>query len=400
MKKMNPITVELYPHQLNAVKDMHNGCILCGGVGTGKSRTSLAYYAKVHGAVINERRGVIGGVLSSPSSLYIITTAKKRDSMEWDEECARFGIFDPVIDSWNNIKKYRKVYGAFFIFDEQRVVGYGAWTKAFLDITRKNKWVLLSATPGDTWSDYIPVFIANGYYKHKTDFMRRHAVMNQFCNYPKIDRYVDTKILVEIRNRILVNMPFERSTTPHYIRVFCGYNKDLYKTVWRDRWNPYDNRPIEETGELCYILRKVVNSDTSRMDQLDPILDRHKKLIIFYNYNYELDLLRKHFSSIIVREWNGEKHEDIPNTDSWVYLVQYSAGAEGWNCIETDAIIFYSQSYSYRMTVQAAGRIDRMNTPYKDLYYYKLRSCAPIDLAITRALANKKNFNEKAFIGK
>lgn len=399
-KTMEPITVKLYPHQVKAVKEMHNGCILCGGVGTGKSRTSLAYYAKENGAVLSESKEVIGGILHSPKSLYIITTAKKRDSMEWDEECARFNIFDPVIDSWNNIKKYTKVYDAFFIFDEQRVVGYGAWTKAFLDITRKNRWVLLSATPGDTWSDYIPVFIANGFYRNKTEFMRRHAVMNQFCKYPKIDRYVDVKVLAKIRNHILVNMPFERKTIPHYIRVLCNYDKELYKTVWRNRWNPYEQKPIEESGELCYLLRRVVNSDKSRLDALDPILEKHRKLIIFYNHTYELEMLREHFDSIVLREWNGEKHEEIPKTDSWVYLVQYSAGAEGWNCIETDAIIFFSQSYSYRMTVQAAGRIDRMNTPYKELYYYKLRSTAPIDLAINRALVNKRNFNEKAFLGK
>lgn len=396
---MGGIKVELYRHQYDAVEKMKNGCILCGGVGTGKSRTSLAYYAKENGAVLHFSDKTVRGALSSPRPLYIITTAKKRDSSEWLEECRPFGIREVVIDSWNNIKKYTKVYGAWFIFDEQRVVGYGAWTKAFLNITRKNKWVLLSATPGDTWSDYIPVFIANGFYKNKTEFMRRHAVINSFGGYPKIDRYIDTGILVRHRRDILVTMPFERSTTPHYISVTCEYNKELYKRVWRDRWNPYENEPIAEGGELCYLLRKVVNSDASRLEALDPILEKHRKLIIFYNHSYELEMLRKHFESVVLREWNGEKHEEIPNTDSWVYLVQYSAGAEGWNCIATDAIIFYSQSYSYRMTIQAAGRIDRMNTPFKDLYYYKFRSAAPIDLAIQRALNSKKNFNEKAFLG-
>lgn len=394
--------VNLYLHQFEAVKKMKNGCILCGGVGTGKSRTSLAYYAIENGAVLDSVKKTVGGALSSPRPLYIITTAKKRDSLEWNDECALFAISNPVIDSWNNIKKYSNVTGAFFIFDEQRVVGYGKWSKTFIRIANRNKWILLSATPGDTWTDYISVFVANGFYKEKSDFLRQHAVFSRFSKYPKIERFVDTGILIRHRNDILVSMPFQRKTTPHYILVPCEYDKLLYKTVWKDRWNPYENCPIEEGGELCYILRKVVNSDPSRLKELDKLIWKHQRVIIFYNHSYELYALRaylKEFENLEVTEWNGERHQEIPKTPMWAYLVQYSAGAEGWNCIETDAIIFFSQSYSYRMTIQAAGRIDRMNTPFKDLYYYNFRSSAPIDLAIKRALNNKRNFNEKAFLG-
>lgn len=391
-------TVELYEHQLSAVKKMKNGCILCGGVGTGKSRTALAYYAVQNGWELDEKNSVVRGAFSSPRQLYIITTAKKRDSCEWMDECSWFDVQNVVIDSWNNVKKYVKIFGAFFIFDEQRVVTYNRWGKSFVNIARKNNWVMLSATPGDTWSDYIPVFIANGFYRTKTEFMQRHAVFNRFSKYPKIDKYIDTGYLCKCRNSILVNMPFKRDTISHYIRVDCQYDKNLYKTVWRDRWNPYESCPIKEGGELCHLLRRVVNSDPSRLKSLAPIFEKHKRLIIFYNHTYELEMLRECFKDVPIGEWNGEKHQDIPDTDSWIYLVQYAAGAEGWNCVKTDAIVFYSQSYSYRATVQAAGRIDRMNTPYKDLYYYCLKSSAPIDLAIARALNAKKNFNIKAFV--
>lgn len=393
-------TIELYPHQFKAVKQMKNGCILCGGVGTGKSRTGLAYYAITNGMELNAEESCVGGALRSPRALYIITTAKKRDSHEWEEECSNYGIANAVIDSWNNIKKYKKVYGAFFIFDEQRVVGWGAWSKTFVKIARQNQWILLSATPGDTWTDYIPVFVANGFYRNKTEFLGAHAVFNRFSKYPKIDRFVGTGFLNHLRSSILVNMPYERSTVAHYISVVCDYNREMYKRIWRDRWDPYDNCPVEEAGKLCYLLRRVVNSHISRIEQTQRIVEKHKKVIIFYNYTYELNALRSYFTeqAIDVAEWNGMRHEEIPATDSWVYLVQYSAGSEGWNCTDTDAIIFYSQSYSYRMTAQAAGRIDRLNTTYVDLYYYTLRSTAPIDIAIRRALDTKKDFNAKAFV--
>lgn len=407
--------VELYDHQIEAIQKMKNGCVLVGGVGTGKSRTALAYY------FIQDCQGCIpiNGVgklkaMKKPRDLYIITTAKKRDSYEWEDECSAFRISscgDPkynfcgvrvTIDSWNNIKKYKDIHGAFFIFDEQRVVGSGAWVKAFLNIARKNHWILLSATPGDTWSDYIPLFIANGFYKNKTEFLRQHAVFSRFAKYPKIDRYVEQGRLIKHRNDILVMMHYDKETIPHHIWIPVDYDKKLYNTVWLDRWDPYDNEPIRETGKLFYLLRKVVNSDESRGIAVRRILQEKRRCVVFYNFTYELEILRGicNAMDICTGEWNGELHTDVPTTERWVYLVQYSAGSEGWNCITSDTIIFFSQNYSYRSTIQAEGRIDRLNTPYKDLYYYHLRSSSPIDIAINRSLKLKKNFNERSFLGK
>ena len=166
--------IQLRDYQLDAVRRMKNGCILCGGVGSGKSRTALAYYYLCEDGEIGTDEYVPMG--DPPKDLYIITTARKRDTCEWEGELSPF-LLSPnhevnlysnkvVIDSWNNIQKYAEVQNAFFIFDEQRVVGTGAWVKAFLRITKANRWILLSATPGDTWQDYIPVFIANGFYKN------------------------------------------------------------------------------------------------------------------------------------------------------------------------------------------------------------------------------------------
>ena len=405
--------MELYSHQIKAIEKLKNGSILCGDVGTGKSRTALAYYyTKVCGGTIEINGEGSWGEPTSPRDLFIITTAKKRDDSEWYKECVPFMICeDPnrsicniklTVDSWNNIKKYKDIIGAFFIFDEQRVCGYGAWTKAFLNIARKNQWILLSATPGDTWSDYIPVFIANGFYRNKTDFNNQHCVFSPFTNYPKIDRYVNTGALMRHRQEILVRMDFTKKAVQHHNYIQTSYDKNLYMTVFRNRWNPYDNCPIDETGKLCYLLRKVVNSDYSRIDAVVQIVNEKRKVIIFYNFTYELEMMKDaliKMPDIIISEWNGQKHEEIPNGDFWVYLVQYNAGCEGWNCITTDTVVFYSQSYSYRMTIQASGRIDRMNTPFTDLYYYHLKSTSPIDSAIARALHNKKNFNERGFIG-
>ena len=396
--------INLYEHQIDAISKLQNGSILCGGVGTGKSRTALAYYY-LH--VCNGEIPINGkgnwGALKTPHPLFIITTAKKRDSKEWIAECGPFNLdmSTVTVDSWNNIKRYKNVYGAFFIFDEQRVVGSGAWVKAFINITRKNKWILLSATPGDTWSDYIPVFIANGFVKNKSEFYEDHCVFNPYVKYPKIERYVNTGRLIRYRNQILVNMKFEKETVPHHIDVIVDYDKELYLKVFRDRWDPFENEPIQEIGKLCYLLRKVVNTHSHRMYKLYKLLCEHPRAIIFYNYDYELEILRSTAKEMkrTCAEWNGQKHEEVPDEEAWMYLVQYNAGAEGWNCITTDTIIFYSQSYSYRMSIQAAGRIDRLNTPYKDLYFYHLRSMAPIDLAIRRSLNNKRNFNEKAFLG-
>ena len=401
--------ISLYDYQLDAVGRMKNGCILCGGVGSGKSRTSLAYYYQEQGGKLGTKSYVD---MKNPRDLYIITTARKRDTKEWEGEFVPFLLStNPdvayyknkvVVDSWNNIGKYKDVYGAFFIFDEQRVVGSGAWVKAFLNIARKNKWILLSATPGDTWSDYIPVFVANGFYKNKTEFTREHIVYRWINKtYPKIDHYVNIGKLIRHRNDILVTMDFNRVTVAHHEDVFCSYDISKYKDASKLRWDPFKNEPIINAAGLCYVWRKIVNTDESRQVALLELFEKHPKMIVFYNFDYELDILREVFGNLgcEMGEWNGHVHQPVPTSKQWVYLVQYTAGAEGWNCITTDTIVFYSQNYSYKVMQQAAGRIDRLNTKFVDLYYYHLKSRSGIDLAISRALSQKKNFNEGKYAG-
>lgn len=397
----------LYPHQGQAIDRMFNGCILNGGVGSGKSRTGLFYYFKENGGWIEGQEYT---PMKNPRDLYIITTAMKRDKLEWEDELSNYLMStNPkanyysnkiVVDSWNNIKKYVGVTNAFFIFDEDRVCGSGAWVKAFLKIVKSNKWIILSATAGDTWSDYIPVFIANGFYKNRSEFIREHVVYSRFSKFPKIDRYLGTGKLLKLRDRILIDMDFERPTTQHHEDVYCEYDIPKYKEAMRTRWDPYKNEPIQQASGLCYVLRRIVNEDESRQVAVCEIFEKHPKLIIFYNFDYELELLKGiHYGDEVkVAEWNGHAHEPIPDGDSWVYLVQYTAGAEGWNSIKTDTIVFFSQNYSYKVMQQASGRIDRLNTPFRDLYYYHLKSRASIDLAIGKALREKKQFNESRWV--
>ena len=406
----------LRDYQTDAVNKMRNGCILNGGVGSGKSRTGLYYYFKENGGAMVPNHIPMR---DNPQDLYIITTAMKRDSHEWDGELANYilssdqgrnGFYGNkvVVDSWNNIKKYVDVTGAFFIFDEDRVTGSGVWVKIFLKIAKANNWIILSATPGDTWTDYIPVFIANGFYKNKSEFCREHIIYSRYTKYPQVDRYINIERLIRLRDKILIDMDFHRETVPHHEDIFVSYDIPKYKEAIRTRWDPYKNEPIEQAAGLCYILRRIVNEDESRVVALLEIMEKTPRAIIFYNFNYEREILLHVFSEMgqncdhyrdiyEVAEWNGHAHEPVPKSEKWVYLVQYTAGCEGWNCIDTNTIIFYSQNYSYKVMAQAAGRIDRLNTKFVNLYYYHLKSRSGIDLAISKALNQKKRFNERKF---
>ena len=405
-------------YQIRAVDDLRNGSILKGGVGSGKSRTALAYYFCRIG------HGLLDGIengyeydqvpMTDPVNLYIITTARKRDDGEWEDEMEPFHLSsDPerslysdkihvVVDSWNNIRKYDKVCNSFFIFDEQKAVGSGPWSKTFIKIAKHNKWILLSATPGDVWTDYIPVFIANGFYKNRTEFLNRHAVYSRYSKYPKIDKFLEERYLQYLRDQILVEMDYSNPTVRHYYDIPVEYDRLAYKGQMHDRWNIAEGRPVESISELCYLLRKIVNSDESRQLEILKLAEEHPRVIIFYNFDYELEILRGlgYIPGTVVAEWNGHKHEAVPDCERWVYLVQYASGAEAWNCTSTDTMIFYSPSYSYKATEQAAGRIDRRNTPYRDLYYYRFKTHASIDVAISRALQRKKNFNESKFFAR
>lgn len=382
--------MKLMEHQLEAVEQLGNGKILYGGVGSGKTLTALAYYQKYE----------------SPRDIIVITTAKKRDSLDWEGAAAKFCISidadlsadgQLIIDSWNKISAFEVVKDAFFIFDEQRLVGNGAWVKSFIKIARQNRWIMLSATPGDNWLDYAPVFIANGWYKNITEFKRQHVVYEPYVKFPKVKGYLGIDKLQRLRNNILVEMPYDRHTNRILNYMECGYDHHLWTRAVKDRWNVYENAPIKDVGELFRVMRRIANSDPSRLDTVRKLINSHPKLIIFYNFNYELDILRTLADEVPLGEWNGHRKQPIPATDRWVYLVQYVAGAEAWECTETDSMLMYSLTYSYKNFMQSQGRIDRLDSPFTNLYYYILVSFAPIDIAIRKSLSQKKSFNEREF---
>lgn len=396
--------VKLKDYQLDALSRMHNGCILCGGVGSGKSITSLGYFYILQGGSVEPFMMPYKMI----NDLVIITTAHKRDTMEWEDELIHYGLHEGyndqfdiyvIIDSWNNIQKYKDMKNCFFIFDEQRVVGNGVWVKSFLLIAKSNQWILLSATPGDTWSDYAPVFIANGFFHNVTEFRRNHCVYSRYTKYPKIERYLDICRLMRLKERVLVTMDFNRETVSHHVNVVVPYDICKYKKIMKERFNYEKNEPMRNASELCTALRKICNLNDAKLNEVLDILEEHPKAILFYNFDYELEMMKNLFEAIKYpyAEWNGHKHQNIPETDNWVYLVQYAAGNEGWNCTKTDTMIFLSNNYSYKVMVQAAGRIDRMNTPFTDLYYYHLKTRSSIDASIDRALRDKKKFNEVKF---
>lgn len=392
--------MELYSHQKAAIQKLHTGAVLTGGVGSGKTLTALGYF---YSKIGNGKIPVLGDEIYSPmeiqKELYVITTARKRESLDWIKEATVFGI-RPIVDSWNNIQKYTHIKNAFFIFDEQRLIGNGAWVKSFYKITKHNEWILLTATPGDTWMDYIPVMVANGFFKNRTEFLRRHVVFNNFSKFPKVDRYIEVRRLIKVRDAILVNMHFVHKTIRHNIIVNVDYDKEKTRRLTIDRWNVFENQPVKDKAELCYLLRKVANSNPTRLIKLKEIFDKKQKVIVFYNFNYELYLLENFAieNKIPFSQWNGHKHQyllkDLP---AWLYFCQYTSASEAWNAIETDTMVFYSQNYSYKILEQASGRIERLTTPFENLFYYHFISKAPIDLAIRAAVLHKQIFNESRF---
>src|SRR4051812_42252032 len=109
---------QLADHQVEAIAKLRTGSVLVGGVGSGKSIASLAYFT-----AIDPTRRIV-----------VITTAKKRDSGEWWADAMKMSLRNELtVDSWNNLAKYTDLSNVFFIFDEQRIVGNGAWVDRFLE---------------------------------------------------------------------------------------------------------------------------------------------------------------------------------------------------------------------------------------------------------------------------
>lgn len=381
------MTFKLLPAQQQAVSNLANGKILIGDVGSGKSITSMAYATSVDPTI----------------KIQVLTTAMKRDSGEWWADAMKMSLPNEMhVDSWNNIKNYVDREGWFFILDEQKLTGTGAWVEAFYKIAKKNKWILLSATPAEVWTDLMPVFIANGFFKNKSEFDRDHVQYARFVKYPKIEKYHDEWHLEDLKKKLYVELPIVKRAKRNEEIINVGFNAYEQKRIWTDRWHIHEDRPLKDAGEMMRLLRKSCNTDIARYETLKALLKRHPKAIVFYNENPELEILRGLSADlgVPVAEWNGHKHEPIPDGDEWVYLVQYLAGREGWNCITTDTVILYSLPYAYRSVVQAYGRVDRLNTPYPVLNLFILKSRAIIDQGIWKSLGHKKDFQAGRFAKK
>ena len=405
----------LKPFQENCLERLSTGKVLAADTGAGKSIMSLAWYLSKECA--SDEHSLKSGAKAwtlyhgSPD-LYIITTPKKRDSEEWESDLSKFnlvkgrnskemGEVNIFIDSWNNIKKYTEIKNSVFIFDEQRAVGSGTWAKSFVKIAKQNHWIMLSATPGDTWSDWCPLMIAKGYYPNRTAFFNKHAVYNPYVKYREIIRWDNTDELEYYRSKMLVTCRMEKKTTRHFEEVIADCsNKYEVKRAYKERTNPKTGEPFKSASELCAYTRNIINTDPTRSAVGLKIIQMYDRIIIFYTLTDELEGIKWACNKAGRKMYfyNGEIHDQVPTGNNWAYIVQYTAGSEAWNCTTCNAMLFWDLTYSYKQFKQATGRIDRLNTPYSDLYYYAIRSYMPLDLAIRRALREKKDFNSRGFL--
>lgn len=376
---------KLRPAQRDAVDRMHDGCVLLGRTGSGKTMTALGYWLKVH----------------AQQDLYVVTTPAKRDAMEWEGDSAKLGQYLPPerVVSWNKIKDFEYLESAFVVFDEQRVSGSGKWVKSFLKIAKRNDWILLSATPGDVWIDWLPLFIANGFYRTRTQFTDRHVIWDPHTRYPRIKRYIEEDRLERCQEAICVYLASPNPISRMVHDELVSYDSRKYAEVTRKRWNPFEVRPMMDAGELCRVQRRIVLENVCREEALERLLKGHPRALVFYSYNYELEAI-KAVCERLGRSYgqrNGHRHDPVPvSKEPWVYIVQYQS-ADAWNCISTNIAILYSLPYSWRQQEQAMGRIDRMNTPFDELHYYRLMTDSTIDNAILACLDRKETFNERVY---
>lgn len=393
------------PHQRDAIRKISNGNVVVGATGSGKSLVGLVYYYTniLEGSVEPFRKP------TKSVSLYIITTATKRDSLDWNSECAEFALstnqeasvngIKVVIDSWNNIKKYKDIRGGFFLFDEQKTTGYKRWSKIFIRIAKNNRWILITATPSDRWMDLLSVFIANGFYKNKRDFVNQHVTYNPYVKYPSITGYRNVNKLRILKKRIFVIIDYQSPSIIENKVISVDYDVDALTQIEKTEWNPFTDSPIINLSEFASVLRRSLNSHPSRINEAIRIRNTVKKLIVFYNFNFELEILKHGYSGIKIGELNGHRHDALPVGSDWVYLVQYNSGNEAWECFTTNHMLFYSLNYSFRIMTQAKGRINRLTSGFNYMYYYYLVSNHWLDKGIQKALNKKRDFNNKEILG-
>lgn len=144
--------------------------------------------------------------------------------------------------------------------------------------------------------------------------------------------------------------------------------------------------------------RQLCNSKDKQQAFIDLINSINDRVVVFYNFDSELDTLKTLVKDRPIAEVNGHTNTEqiYHDNDNCVLFVQYQAGARGLNLQDGNKIIYYSLTLSSDLFEQSKKRIHRIGTKYP-CFYWILQTKDSVEESIYKSLNRQEDYNEELF---
>lgn len=304
-------------------------------------------------------------------------------------------------------KKWSQYKDWFVIFDECHRLknSCGVWGKAGYNLTKISAgFILLSATAiPNGWEDSINYFKMFGLAKNKTQFIRNEAITTMDYGYMEILGWKNENKLKNMWKSISRHLSKDEATDLPPLVFENVYFKAsaTYKTIKKDRI--YNDVLYDNQMKLRHGLRLNTNLK-NKIEYIKDFVDStNDNIIIFYNYDEELKLLKENIDKKTYL-CNGSI-KDYPKKSEWdsikntVTLANYKSGSEAVEFTYANIIVYFSPTESYTEYYQSYGRCYR-NGQTKKVTAYKFITDNTIEADIYKALDSKQDFNINLWLEK
>lgn len=186
-----------------------------------------------------------------------------------------------------------------------------------------------------------------------------------------------------------------------FIKEYSTVSSD-YKKFMKDRVIKIDDKELTGDSTLSKRLYARMLCSAYSKDKISRLIDlvnsTSDRVIIFYNFNTELEALRKVLFDRPISIVNGQVKDlkEYENNDNSVTLIQYQAGAMGLNLQKANRIIYFSLPERSELFEQSKARICRIGQE-KQCYYHIMMCHKSVEEKIYECLLMRKDYTDELF---
>lgn len=388
------------------------------------------------------------GSIMPNATLLVFTTAKIVKSKQWERSVKDYNqvmhtnlkIICTNYDKLVSQKSINDIYQRLRLIHFQQVVlildevhriklaGNGKISKRSTMILKLAKQPFITTVLGlsatafsNSYLDVAPYLVMAGYYKNKTEFLRKHIKKYDKYRQPVVtddmrritrDAFYFPEIIdAEIKSISVYVDTSQYKPLVHTYHEYFKLNRDerhLYNMIAEAYRNKEYEYPIQARMDQERMLAQAI--PTQKDIYLIGLINMQTQgifnhlvtpILIFYQYTsvciHLRNLLHQNFPNrqIVMINGRAKVSNDVlkkPPADDAIYLVQYEAGGEGLDWQWSNISIFYESPVRYEKFVQAKGRNVRNKSQMPVVYQFELEFINTLDSERWETNRNKKDF--------